>query len=146
MLAELFAVMMETPMLMIVFVVDVFLIVTILFFVINKLYKKKRPDQSLLMFFKRFKLKRSKGGVKNVESLYDFVIDNYLGRGSFSRGLGRGFKAREMILKSIKERKKPAEFEVVKAVFDGFEMKKYGGGVYNEETVVNNLFSRFRAL
>ena len=145
MLGDLFAVMMETPMLMIIFIVDLFLIFTILFYVLNKIYKKKRPDQSLLAFFNRFKLKTTKGHVKDVETLYDFVVNAYAGRISVPRG-EKGYKARKAILKYIKARRKPAEYEVVKAIFDGYEMKKYGGGVYNEGSVVNSLFSRFRAL
>lgn len=145
MLGDLFAVMMETPMLMVIFVVDLLLIFTILLYVLNKIYKKKRPDQSILAFFNRFRLKRKKGGIGNVETLYTFVVDAYVGRGVVPRG-AKGYKAREAVLKNIKARKKPEEYEVVKAVFDGYEMKKYGGGVYNEKTVVDNLFNRFRAL
>ena len=145
MLGDLFAVMMETPMLMVIFIVDMLLIFTITFYVLNKLYKKKRPDQSILAFFNRFKLKTNKGHVKDVETLYGFVVDAYAGRITIPKE-ERGYKARKAILKYIKAKRKPAEYDVVKAVFDGYEMKKYGGGVYNEGSVVNSLFNRFRAL
>ncbi len=142
MLGDLFAVMMETPMLMVIFVVDLFLIFTIFFYVLKKIYKKKRPGQNILAFFNRFRLKMKKGGISSVEALYDFVVESYVGKGKEAGG----YKTRKAILERIKAKKKPEEYEIVKAVFDGYEMKKYGGGVYNEATVVSNLFNRFRSL
>lgn len=145
MLGDLFAVMIETPMLMVVFVVDLLLITAILFYVGKKIYSKKRPDQNVIAFLTSFKLKRKKGGVSNIETLYDYVIQTYTGRGAISKNQ-TGYAARKKIIKYVQDKKKPAEFEIVNSIFKGFEMKKYGGGIYNENTVVNTLFTRFRHL
>lgn len=145
MIGDLFAVMMETPILMIIFVVDLTLIFAILFYVGKKIYNKKRPDQSIVAFLTSFKLKRKIGAVSTIETLYDYIIRTYAGRGVISKSKF-GYGARKKILKHIQTKKKPAEFEVVESIFKGFEMKKYGGGIYNENAVVNSLFTRFKHL
>lgn len=142
MLGGIFRVIMDTPFLMVIFLVNVGLIIAIVAYVARKLYEKKRPDMSLKNFWSRFKLKNKKSSARTLEGLYDLVIRTYVRRGTISRDLGKGFKAREAILSKAKDKEKT----VVANIFNGYEMKTYGGGVSNEKQVVEELFNRFRAL
>jgi len=126
-----------------VLVVDIFLIGIIAYYIFTKVLKKKQPGLKLRDFFGRFFVKLKKpGDTGTIESLYDYVIQSYMRRGAIPRDSGSGLRAREKILESLEGE----ELKVVKTIFQGYESKKYGGGVWNEEKTVGTLADQFRAL
>ena len=142
MLAELFEVMFENPFLMIIFVVDLFLIIAIITFILGKVFGTKRPDKAILLFLKRFAVRHRVGTPNNIKELYDYVLDIYRKRGKINHNDGSGFKARKKILDSIEE----SEKKIIKSVFEGFEVTKYGGGLLNEKELVSYLLNQLRTL
>ncbi|MBR9689490.1 MAG: hypothetical protein GOV01_01155 [Candidatus Altiarchaeota archaeon] len=142
MLSGVFQVIMEQPLLAIVFIADIFLIFLIVSYVSSKIFGEKRPDRKIFLFFRKFFVKLKEGDSKDIASLYDYVIKTYIHKGVVSHDLGTGFKAREKILESIEGEEK----KVVQTVFSGFESKNYGGGILDEQKTVSYLFDQFRAL
>jgi hypothetical protein len=141
-LSDMFRVMMEHPLLMVVLLVDIALIVLIVYFISSKVLGDKKPGVKVRNFIRKFFIKLKPGSVRSVESLYDYVVDAYVHRGVVPADLGSGFRARQKIMKSVEGEEK----QVVEAIFYAYEGKKYGGGVFNEEKTVSTLFDRFRSL
>jgi len=142
MLRGILSIIFEHPLLAFIFMVDLFLIIFILSYVLAKFFESSKPHRKLAFFLKKMTLKLHPGEIEEIEDLYGFVIDAYVKKGILQEGDGRGFRAREKILKSISGKEK----EVVERIFDYYELKKYGGGVKNEKEVVADLLSAFRSL
>jgi hypothetical protein len=142
MIGEIFQVIMNHPMLVVVFVLDVFLIFAILFFVFGKIYKTKRPDRIIKFILKRFAIRHKISSPSKIEELYAMVIDAYTAKGLISIDSGKSYKARRQILEKLSGN----EYNAVKSIFDGYEMKKYGGGLNEEQRVVSYLLNQFRSL
>jgi len=141
-LAGVFQVIMEHPMLMLVTLVDVALIALIAYFLLSRVLGKKRPDRKIKLFLRRIFVGLRPGKIENIEALYEYVINTYVHKGVVPAEAGTGFRAREKVLDSVEGE----EIKVVKSIFDSYEGKKYGGGVWNEEKTVANLFNQFRSL
>ena len=131
-------VMFEHPLLMLIALVDIALIVVILSYVASKLYGKKRPDRAIRLLITRLRAKRKKTSKETIEGLYDYVLHKYLAKGVIDSDTGRGFRARQKILGSLEG----SEKETVKAVFEHYECKLYGGGLLNEQKSVSYLASQ----
>lgn len=142
MIGQMLRVMMESPVLMLVLIADLFLIGLIVYYIVTKVLGKKRPDLKLRSFFSRFFVRFKAGEMKTIEPLYEYVVHRYLRQGVVSSDMGKGLKAREKILESLEDEEK----NVVKSIFDSYESKKYGGGVWNEEKTVADLLTQFRSI
>ncbi len=142
MIGNLIRVMMEHPMLMLVFLADLALISLITYYIVSHVFGKKRIDLKLRAFLSRFFVRFRSHNIEGIEPLYEFVIDTYVRKGIVHPDMGRGFRAREKVLESTEGE----ERRVVQAIFDSYESKKYGGGVWNEEKTVSTLLDKFRAL
>lgn len=141
-LGSMLRVIMEHPLLMLVTLVDVALIALIAYYLSSRLLGKKQPGQKLKQFLRRIFITIHPGQVENVESLYEYVINTYIHRGVVPAEAGRGFRAREKVLESVEGE----ERQVVKQIFESYEGKMYGGGVWNEEKTVAALFDQFRSV
>ncbi|HDR53385.1 MAG TPA: hypothetical protein ENN60_01775 [archaeon] len=144
MLESIFQVMAETPVLMVVFVVDLILIFTIVFYVAKKIYQKKRPDMGFMTWFTRFTLKSLKAPTHTIEGLYDLVVSTYTRRGVVTREMGKGFRAREKILEHTKEKEEAQQ--VLRTIFETYEGKMYGGVKTYEQGKIEELFHQFKAI
>jgi hypothetical protein len=142
MFGEIFQVIMNHPMLVVVFVLDVFLILAILFFVFGKIYKTKRPDRIIKFLLKKFAIRHKISSPTKIEDLYAMVIDAYTSKGLVTINAGKNYRARKQILEKLSG----SEYNVVKSIFDGYEMKRYGGGLNEEQRVVSYLLNQFRSL
>lgn len=142
-LAGLFQAIMEHSLLTTIMIVDILLIGAIVVYIVSKLYEKKRPDQSLILFLKKSLAKKKLSKSESIEGLYGFVIDTYRHKGIRD---SNGFRVRQKILDSLGDEKHEKEKEVVKMIFENYECKIYGGGLQNEEKVVNYLFNQFSSL
>ena len=142
MIGDLFRVMMGNPMLLLVLIVNVFLLAMIMYYLLPRIFGKKKVGAKLRNFFGRFFVRIGNAEMKTIEPLYEYVMKNYLRRGIISADLGKGFKAREKVLEFVDDEEK----KVVQTIFNGYESKKYGGGVWNEEHTVGNLLTQFRDL
>ncbi len=140
MIGEIVAMLFEHPLLGFIFTVDLFLVFAIITYISLHLYREKRPDRRLAFFLKKMTLKLHPSDIDDLDSLYGFVMDAYTKKGVLSDGDGRGFRARTKILNSVSG----GEKETVKAIFEYYEAKKYGGGVQNEKDVVYRLLDAFR--
>ena len=142
-LGGLFQAIMEHSLLTMIMIVDIFLIGAIIVYIASKLYEKKRPDQSFLLFLTKLTARKKLSKEESIEGLYKFVVNTYHHKGVRA---GKGFRVRQKILERLKGEKHEKEREVVKMIFESYECKVYGGGLQNEQKVVKYLFDQFHSL
>jgi len=142
MIGELFQVLMEHPLLMLVAVVDVLLILLIILYISSKIFGAKRPDRKIYLWFRRLFTKLKEGDNSSLETLYEYVINTYIHKGTITHDDGDGFKAREKILEKLEGEEK----KLVINIFKGYESKKYGGGISDEKKTVSYFYDQFRAV
>ena len=142
MIGDILKVMVESPLLMLVLVVDVFLIFLIISYVFSKFFGAKRPDRKLFLWIRKWFVKLKEGDTSSLETLYEYVINTYVHKGKISHDDGEGFKAREKILEGLEGEEK----KIVANIFKGFESKKYGGGISDEQKTVTYLYDQFRSI
>lgn len=142
-LGELFQAIMEHSLLTTIMIVDLFLIGAIIVYIVSKLYERKRPDQSFLLFLTKLTARKKLSKEESIDGLYKFIVNTYRHKGVRS---GNGFRVRQKIIESLEGEKHDAEREVVKTIFENYECKIYGGGLQNEQKVVKYLFDQFHSL
>jgi hypothetical protein len=134
----------ESPLLFVVFVINIAIVAYILIRIGLYFSKKKKPGRIISHFLWKMRANKKKGEMETVEEVYASIISGLKKEGVLGKDDKEGMLSRRKILKAIPEGEKR---KILQELFRVYEMKMYGNRrILNEKKVVASILSRYAGI